>query len=332
MHPGDFIITPSWTWHDHGNPGTEPVVWMDGLDIQILQLFGAQFMENFPQDVHSRTSKERGTTLSLRYSGNMVPLWDPFPASENLADIQLSGCDRSRETLAQKLSHRSSQEGGCLPRLEDGVHQSALTGGFAMLPLVHSSSLLPMSKPSPAPISLDRQRSTGIYSVVEGSGAATIGDRPLQPCGSTFVVPSLAAAASGDERRGTVLFPYSRTGPQVAGLVENSGADPHGLAIDGRNPARNDSNFLQPRIQQPRAVPRNRPEVLSGAGANRSRRTRIRRWSATSTVCGEGAWRKTPISSRREKATVPCLMFIAADSGAQWTSRTSLSSCARLGQ
>ncbi|HQY27411.1 MAG TPA: cupin domain-containing protein, partial [Burkholderiaceae bacterium] len=19
MHPGDFIITPSWTWHDHGN-------------------------------------------------------------------------------------------------------------------------------------------------------------------------------------------------------------------------------------------------------------------------------------------------------------------------
>ena len=20
MHPGDFIITPAWTWHDHGNP------------------------------------------------------------------------------------------------------------------------------------------------------------------------------------------------------------------------------------------------------------------------------------------------------------------------
>ncbi|MCT9872326.1 cupin domain-containing protein, partial [Paenarthrobacter aurescens] len=29
MHPGDFIITPSWTWHDHGNAetveGGEPV-------------------------------------------------------------------------------------------------------------------------------------------------------------------------------------------------------------------------------------------------------------------------------------------------------------------
>ena len=35
--PGDFIITPSWTWHDHGNPGNEPVVWMDGLDIRIVR-------------------------------------------------------------------------------------------------------------------------------------------------------------------------------------------------------------------------------------------------------------------------------------------------------
>ena len=23
MRRGDFIITPSWTWHDHGNPGNE---------------------------------------------------------------------------------------------------------------------------------------------------------------------------------------------------------------------------------------------------------------------------------------------------------------------
>src|SRR3569832_723400 len=25
MHPGDFIITPSWSKHVHGNPGNEPV-------------------------------------------------------------------------------------------------------------------------------------------------------------------------------------------------------------------------------------------------------------------------------------------------------------------
>ncbi len=29
MQPGDFIITPSWTWHDHGHEGSGPVVWQD---------------------------------------------------------------------------------------------------------------------------------------------------------------------------------------------------------------------------------------------------------------------------------------------------------------
>ncbi|HEX4594160.1 MAG TPA: cupin domain-containing protein, partial [Bryobacteraceae bacterium] len=36
MRPGDFILTPSWTHHDHGNPSSQPVVWLDGLDIPIV--------------------------------------------------------------------------------------------------------------------------------------------------------------------------------------------------------------------------------------------------------------------------------------------------------
>jgi gentisate 1,2-dioxygenase len=32
MHEGDFIITPPWAWHDHGNPSNEPIFWLDGLD------------------------------------------------------------------------------------------------------------------------------------------------------------------------------------------------------------------------------------------------------------------------------------------------------------
>ena len=43
MHPGDFVITPSWTWHDHGNETEEPMVWLDGLDIQIVKLLSASF-------------------------------------------------------------------------------------------------------------------------------------------------------------------------------------------------------------------------------------------------------------------------------------------------
>ena len=45
MQPGDFVITPNWTWHDHGNETEQPVVWMDGLDTPIIRLFDANFTE-----------------------------------------------------------------------------------------------------------------------------------------------------------------------------------------------------------------------------------------------------------------------------------------------
>ena len=32
MEPGDVILTPPLHWHDHGNEGTAPVIWMDVLD------------------------------------------------------------------------------------------------------------------------------------------------------------------------------------------------------------------------------------------------------------------------------------------------------------
>ena len=45
MKPGDFILTPFWSFHDHGNPGSEPVVWLDGLDIPIVNMFDTSFFE-----------------------------------------------------------------------------------------------------------------------------------------------------------------------------------------------------------------------------------------------------------------------------------------------
>ena len=59
MHPGDFILTPSWTYHDHGNPGDTPVVWMDGLDIPIVNMFDSGFAEHHP-DTMQPVSRDEG--------------------------------------------------------------------------------------------------------------------------------------------------------------------------------------------------------------------------------------------------------------------------------
>src|SRR5882757_7478012 len=50
MKPGDFILTPSWTYHDHGNLGDAPVVWLDGLDIPIVNMFDTSFAEHHPEE------------------------------------------------------------------------------------------------------------------------------------------------------------------------------------------------------------------------------------------------------------------------------------------
>ena len=48
MRPGDLILTPNWTWHDHGNDGTQPMIWFDGLDVPFVRSLKACFYQDFP--------------------------------------------------------------------------------------------------------------------------------------------------------------------------------------------------------------------------------------------------------------------------------------------
>jgi gentisate 1,2-dioxygenase len=64
MAPGDLILTPSWAWHDHGNETDRPVVWMDGLDVPLVQFMNAMFFQ--------------------MYDARQVPLHKPNNASARL--------------------------------------------------------------------------------------------------------------------------------------------------------------------------------------------------------------------------------------------------------
>jgi gentisate 1,2-dioxygenase len=72
MLRGDFIITPSWTWHDHGNLGQEPVVWLDGLDIPLVRFLDAGFAEKSERS-SQHASRPEGDALA-RYGANMLPM------------------------------------------------------------------------------------------------------------------------------------------------------------------------------------------------------------------------------------------------------------------
>jgi gentisate 1,2-dioxygenase len=50
MRPGDLVMTPNWTWHDHHNESNSHAIWYDGLDVLMAYWIGGVFSQEF-QDV-----------------------------------------------------------------------------------------------------------------------------------------------------------------------------------------------------------------------------------------------------------------------------------------
>ena len=68
MQRGDLILTPTGLWHEHGHDGTEPVVWLDVLDLPIVYHLETSYaIEGQRQSVQSGQA-ERGYAR-----GGMLP-------------------------------------------------------------------------------------------------------------------------------------------------------------------------------------------------------------------------------------------------------------------
>jgi gentisate 1,2-dioxygenase len=77
MEPGDLILTPSQVWHDHGNEGDGPVVWLDGLDMPLVKFLGPVSVEFYGDG--NRHPEGRPTMDNMaRYGANMLPMGASF--------------------------------------------------------------------------------------------------------------------------------------------------------------------------------------------------------------------------------------------------------------
>jgi gentisate 1,2-dioxygenase len=72
MKKGDFVITPSWAWHDHSNEGETPCAWLDGLDLPLVQFLEAGFNEHY-NDKQQSTTRPEGDS-NARYGAGMLPI------------------------------------------------------------------------------------------------------------------------------------------------------------------------------------------------------------------------------------------------------------------
>lgn len=179
MAPGDFVITPNWEWHDHGNESQAPIFWLDGLDIPLVQFFDASFAQGFGAD-EQPVGRPAGDSLA-RYGANMLPVG--YEKKTPTSPIFNYPYERSREALEQmrirddwdpchglKMRYVNPVDGGwAMPTI--GACLQLLPGGFRSVPY--------------------RATDATIFVSVEGSGRSRI-DGVTMDWGprDVFVVPS----------------------------------------------------------------------------------------------------------------------------------------------
>ena len=215
MREGDFVITPTWTWHDHGNDSSKPMVWLDGLDIPLVAMFNAGFAENGAEDEQAVTAPEG--TSDAKFASGLLPVdWKPSRQTSPIFNYPYA---RTREALAglakagppdachgYKLRYVNPASGGA-PIATMGTFMQLLPKGFETAPY--------------------RSTDGTVFSVVEGEGESAIGDKTFRwKKRDHFVVPSWARVVHKADERGGALLLLRPPGPGEASICGASSGSP----------------------------------------------------------------------------------------------------------
>ncbi|HXS54381.1 MAG TPA: gentisate 1,2-dioxygenase [Usitatibacter sp.] len=212
MEPGDFVITPSWTWHHHGNESREPMIWLDGLDIPMAMYFGSTFREDHRDDA-APVTRPVGDSIA-RYGSGLLPVG--YSRATLNSPVFNYPWSRTREALR-------ALAGGADPDPHAGHlmrYANPADGGWAMPTMATMVRLLPRGFATRPYRSSDAM----VFAVVEGNGHVEVeGERFDLAPHDVFVVPgwmryTLHAAEE------LALFSYSdRAAQEKLGLFREQG-------------------------------------------------------------------------------------------------------------
>jgi gentisate 1,2-dioxygenase len=180
MSRGDFILTPNWAPHDHGNPGKQPVMWLDVLDMPTINHFETSFMEHFEEKAQN-TARGDGDSLE-RYGSGVLPDGSVQEFTKRSPIINYSYAH------TKPVLQRLMKAGDIDPRHGARVRYSnPVTGGHVMPTMGAYLSLLPKGFKGKDYQSTD----STIFVCVEGHGSTKVGDKVLEwRPNDVFVVPS----------------------------------------------------------------------------------------------------------------------------------------------
>ena len=199
MHPGDFILTPSWQWHDHGNETNDTVVWMDGLDVPLTKSLNAMFFE-MGKELKASHHKPVNGSQALYGHGKLKPTWTK--ERPLFSPLMLYSWEQTMEALHDLRNLDASPHDGI--SLE---YTHAQTGG----PVLPTMSCRVQMIRKGEKLKAKRVTGSSVFHVVQGRGLSTIEGKLFEwEKGDIIALPSWAQhdfANSGAED--AILFSIS---------------------------------------------------------------------------------------------------------------------------
>ncbi len=182
MGAGDLVLTPSWVFHEHHNPSSHPMMWLDVLDLPVVAALDAVFFEEGPSEEVDQSVAPRSTTERLYGQGSGVLPVGASAVSHGQAYSPL---------MVYRWAHTDAELTALL-ELGNG-HEAHLrfrdpTRDRDVMPTMRCEMRrLVKGATSPA----DRQTGSRVCAVFTGSGVARLGEKEFTlSAGDVFVVPS----------------------------------------------------------------------------------------------------------------------------------------------
>jgi gentisate 1,2-dioxygenase len=202
MAPGDFVLTPSGTIHDHGNDSKKSMIWLDVLDVPTINFFETCFYEHFEYK-QQNTRRDNGDSM-IRYGSGVLP---DGSAHRNSPIVNYP------YAKMRPILERLAAEGEIDPRHGARFrYANPLTGGPVMPTMGAHLALLPKNFKGKDYQATD----STIFVCVEGEGTTKVGGQTLEwGPRDVFVVPSWMKH-SHQAKKESVLFSISDRPAQEA--------------------------------------------------------------------------------------------------------------------
>jgi len=195
MSRGDLVLTPTGTWHDHGNDGREPVIWVDVLNVPLVESLNATQFE------FDYTEKDEQSNSGTPIPKTLQSIHSPDDHSQRLYGtggiLPLFVSHRRGPTEHSPLFvYRWQETRAALERLKDypgspydGIifeYVDPTTGGPVMPTMSFRSQMLRPGEATRA----HRKTASTVYCVLEGKGRTEVEGTVLEwKRNDVFTVP-----------------------------------------------------------------------------------------------------------------------------------------------